>query len=185
MHDEANYSCTLRGILRVDDARNFPTFKIQAASYTECFFISTSSLESNLFLRILHEVSLGYIMNIPSVMGPFSLMRDRMSWEEERKIPVTHAAQSTICSWEPDHFVQGQGLAWTRRTLNWFCTSTFSCTHPTLMLTMKDQATLMVIFIRLSLGNQKWTMWDLPQLIWAIFPHDRCNSVLFRRVFHY
>ena len=79
MHDEANYSCTLRGILRVDDARNFPTFKIQAASYTECFFISTSSLESNLFLRILHEVSLGYIMNIPSVMGPFSLMRDRMS----------------------------------------------------------------------------------------------------------
>ena len=165
--------------------KGFHTLSIQATSCTENFFRSNSSPDSNFSFRALHDVSSGAITNMPSVEGPCFLMTDRMSWEEERKIPVTHAAQSTICSWEPDHFVQGQGLAWTRRTLNWFCTSTFSCTHPTLMLTMKDQATLMVLFIRLSLGNQKWTMWDLPQLIWAIFPHDRCNSVLFRRVFHY
>jgi hypothetical protein len=79
MHDEGNYSHKFRGILRVDGARNFPTFKIQAISCTEYFFISTSSPDSNLSFRILHDFTFGDIMNMPSVLGPFSSMRDRMS----------------------------------------------------------------------------------------------------------
>jgi hypothetical protein len=79
MHDEGNYSCKLRGILRVDGARNFPTFKIQAISCTEYFLTSTSSPDSNFSFRILHDVAFGDIWNMPSVLGPFSSMRDRMS----------------------------------------------------------------------------------------------------------
>lgn len=39
-----------------------------------------------------------------------------------------------------------------RRTSSWFYASVFSCTHHTLRLTLKDQATL-IFLIRLSLGK--------------------------------
>lgn len=105
MH-EGKYSCKLREILRVSDTRTFPTFRIQAISCTECCFKSTSSPASNLFFKASYEVCSGAMRNMPSVTGPCSLMRTRMSWEEERERPVTHyAAQSTMCSWKPDPFV--------------------------------------------------------------------------------
>ena len=103
-HDEENCSCRLKEILKVDDSRSFPTFRIQTTSWTEWSFISTSSLESNTSLRVLHDVSLAEMMNKPSVVGHFFPYYERMSWEEEREIPVKcHGAQSTICSWKPDY----------------------------------------------------------------------------------
>lgn len=89
---------------------------------------------------------------MPSVEGPFSFKKDRMSWESAREIPVTcHAAQSTICSLRTRPLVctgAVQGLAWTRRTSKWYCASILCCTHPTLMLNLNVQPTF--IFIRFS-----------------------------------
>ena len=105
MHDEGNYSCWHRGIQRVNDARMIPTFRIEATTWTEYALIFSFSPASNLSLTVLHNFSLGHMLNMPSVVGPFSLKRDRMSWEEEREIPVTlYAAQSTIGSWEADQW---------------------------------------------------------------------------------
>ena len=59
MHDIADYSCKLREILRVDDARNFSTFKIHATSCTECFFMSTFFPVPNFFCRVLLWCSIG------------------------------------------------------------------------------------------------------------------------------
>ena len=73
-HDEENCSCRLKEILKVDDSRSFPTFRIQTTSWTEWSFISTSSLESNTSLRVLHDVSLAEMMNKPSIVGHFSLI---------------------------------------------------------------------------------------------------------------
>ena len=40
---------------------------------TSDFFISTSSPESNISFSVLHDISLADVMNMPSVVGPFSL----------------------------------------------------------------------------------------------------------------
>ena len=153
MHDEGNYSCRLRGIQRVDDAKMFPTFRIQASTCMEVFLKSTFCPKSNFFFTVLHNVSFGNMLNMPSVVGPFSLKRDRMSWEEEISVTLYAATEhywlmrsrSMLCT------SAAQGMAWTRRTANWFGLSVFTCRNPTLMLTLKDQATL--YFLYFSLGK--------------------------------
>ena len=114
IHDEGNYSCRLRGILKADDARTFPTFRIQATSWTEWYFISTSSLEPNVSFSFLHDVSLEEMMNKPCVVGPFSLITTGCPDRKKREIPVKcHGAQSTICSWKPDQWwAQVQCRSW-------------------------------------------------------------------------
>ena len=114
MHDEGNYSCRLRGIQRLCDARTIPTFRIQLARCTEYFLIFTFCPESSFSFTPLHNTSLGFILNIPTAVGPFSLKRDRMSWEKEREIPVTlYAVPSTIGSGEADQWcAQVQCKGW-------------------------------------------------------------------------
>lgn len=148
MHDEGNYSHRLRGILRVDDARTFPTFNNHATSCTDWLFISTFSPESNFSSSVSDNGIFGGIIKIPSVVGPFSFKRDSMSWEEKREIPVmTHAAQN-ITPWEPSQCcaqVQYKGWHGQGRPQTGFVPLIFCCTHHTLMLTLKDWATFLFI----------------------------------------
>lgn len=140
MHDEGNYTCRLREILRMNDTRTFPTLKSQATSWRECFFRSTSSPESSRSFNDFHDVPFGGVMKTCSVVGPFSLIRARISWEKESEVSC-HLS----CSREQYLLVRNRPMvctgamqrrAWTRMTSNWFCASIFSCTHPTLMLTL-------------------------------------------------
>lgn len=108
-------------------------------------FYTTFSPESNCSFNDFHDVPLGGVMNMPCVVRPLSLIRDRMSLEG-RKWNTCH----WTCSKE--HYLlmrtrpmvctgAVEGLAWTKRTLNWLCASIFSSAHPTLMLTLKDHET--------------------------------------------
>ena len=76
---EGKYSCKLREILRVDDARNFSTFKIHATSCTECFLCLLFSQRPHFSVGFYYDVPLGDMINMPSVVRPLSLMNDRMS----------------------------------------------------------------------------------------------------------
>ena len=79
MHDITDYSCKLREILRVDDARNFSTFKIHATSCTECFLCLLFSQRPHFSVGFYYDVPLGDMINMPSVVRPLSPMNDRMS----------------------------------------------------------------------------------------------------------
>lgn len=140
------------GILRVDDGRTFPTLKTHDTTCTDCLFISTSSSESNLSLNDWHNVILGRTRKTPSVVGPFLFSRDSMSWEEDREIPVRLSAEQSITGSLMNRPMvctgAGQVLPWTHRTSSWFCASIIGCKHPTLMLTLKDQA--IFLFIKFS-----------------------------------
>ena len=97
-----------------------------------------------------YDVPLGDMINMPSVVRPLSPMNDRMSWEEDRErtchIPCSTKHYLLVRTRPMVCTGTVQGLAWTRRTFNWFCVSIFSSTHPTIMLTLKDQATLIFLY---------------------------------------
>lgn len=114
MHDEGNYTCRLREILRMNDTRTFPTLKSQATSWRECFFRSTSSPESSRSFNDFHDVPFGGVMKTCSVVGPFSLIRARIS-----RIALGHfpSWQIEVNSW-PNSFPLLR--VWPVHSLSWW-----------------------------------------------------------------
>jgi len=97
--NEENYSHRLRGIMRVDDGRIFPTLRIHATTWTDCLVISISSSDSNLPFTVWHNVTCEDTVKTCLVAGPFLFSRDNMSWEEDKDISLRlSAAHNTFGS---------------------------------------------------------------------------------------
>lgn len=69
----------------MDNARSFPTFKTHATTRTDSQSRFTLSPAFNVSFRALHDFILADFLNMPSVSGPFCLIKQSISYREEEK----------------------------------------------------------------------------------------------------
>lgn len=69
----------------MDNARSFPTFKTDATTRTDSQSRFTLSPAFNVSFRALHDFILADFLNMPSVSGPFCLIKQSISYREEEK----------------------------------------------------------------------------------------------------
>lgn len=80
----------------VDNAGTFPTFKTDATTRTDWLSRFTLSPEFSFSFRTLHDFILADFLKMPSVSGPFWLIKESISCRKKRKVygvsyPQTHS----------------------------------------------------------------------------------------------